>query len=657
MRVLGVVVFIIICTINVFAGESRSQSRFDSTHIRNSFFERLNEINKIEEDSLRIREIDHLVYDFTYPLPDYACSLANASLPYADSIKDTTMIVNFMLDMGVTLRMIEELDSSQLIYNRILEYLKDYHYPKGLALAYTGIAQVYYHRSEFKKSTEYCLRGMAVAETNRDSARYVIALNTLGVIHYSHGNYDEALVKFEECLRYCEAIGDSTNIETLNNNLGAIYKGKMEVRKAIKYFEKAIEVGDYQYAKPLINIGECYMMIDEFDKAQKYLDLAIGSNLVPGSHNDVLVHNNLGNLYGKQGLNKKALFHLKKSLAMAKANTSVNSTLDILNAMSHTYAQMGDYKKAYECKEEFATLNDSIFNADHHSRITEMEQKYKAEHRQNEIVQLRKESEISSIKIMQEKEKQQILIIILAVIIIFIVILFFLYNQKTRLSKAIERQKVVVENQNDMLQEGLDEKNILIKEVHHRVKNNLQIISSLLSLQSNTMKENPEVLQALKDARSRIESMSLIHQHLYQTETLKEVDCKEYFEELFNYLHFLMESNDRLEVQIETNDIRLGIDTIIPLGIILNELMTNAIKYAFSDINKGIVQVSLSQVEEGLVLVFKDNGRGVGEDFDFDGQTSLGVKLINLLSKKLKGKIEFFNDNGLTFKMRFKALK
>lgn len=213
-------------------------------------------------------------------------------------------------------------------------------------------------------------------------------------------------------------------------------------------------------------------------------------------------------------------------------------------------------------------------------------------------------------------------------------------------------------NYEKQIKDSLDEKSVLLMEVHHRVKNNLQIISGLIKLQSLTIQDG-EALSSLRECENRIMTMSLVHESLYQSENLAQINARNHLERLAsNILH--SETNaSHISLEIDVEDLYLNLDTAIPCSLIVNELLTNSVKYAFDEETCGTILLSLHRDPEGiLTLVVADTGRGLSPDFDINRATSLGLKLVvRLIHSQLKGTLEVDGANGATFTLRFPEKK
>ena len=222
-------------------------------------------------------------------------------------------------------------------------------------------------------------------------------------------------------------------------------------------------------------------------------------------------------------------------------------------------------------------------------------------------------------------------------------------------SKLQDNLKIHAQN----LQSSLEEKDTLLKEIHHRVKNNLQIISSLLFLQSCKIKDE-ENLYIFQESQNRIKSMALVHEKLYQSKELSRINFREYIYNLseFIYQTYKNQSAD-IEFEYKLDDIFMPIDDAVPLGLILNELLTNSVKYAFRDFNsenkkKKIIEIKLKKESGQLLFEVSDNGVGLPKDFDIQKSESLGLKLVSNLAQQVQGELKIRTDLGTAFTILLK---
>jgi two-component sensor histidine kinase len=203
---------------------------------------------------------------------------------------------------------------------------------------------------------------------------------------------------------------------------------------------------------------------------------------------------------------------------------------------------------------------------------------------------------------------------------------------------------------------ALAEKEILLKEIHHRVKNNLQVVASMLHLQAGYIKDG-EARTLFEESRMRVESMALLHEKLYQAKDLAGIDFREYVVDLAgNLLTLNTGGTKRIEMNLDIEGVILDVNKSIPCGLIINELVSNALAHAFPDEMKGKIDISMhSSIEKRIRLSVSDNGIGFPEDLDFRNTTSLGMQLVNSLVSQLEGLIELDRSEGTAFRIEFQA--
>ncbi|UPY77468.1 PAS domain S-box protein [Leptospira weilii] len=209
----------------------------------------------------------------------------------------------------------------------------------------------------------------------------------------------------------------------------------------------------------------------------------------------------------------------------------------------------------------------------------------------------------------------------------------------------------------EKLKKTLEEKEVMLKEIHHRVKNNLQVVASLLGLQAE-YSQNEKISRILKECERRIQSMALIHKELYQSENITKIDFCDYLNTLLISLLHSFGKEKKVEFNVSSNPNFVSIETAIPLGLIVNELVTNSLKYAFLNESEGQISVKLRLDMGESVLEVGDNGIGMPEKFDLDKSESLGLRLVEILSKQLRGKFVLLpagEERGTKFQIRFKA--
>ncbi|MBL4668526.1 MAG: hypothetical protein JKY30_04620, partial [Flavobacteriales bacterium] len=245
------------------------------------------------------------------------------------------------------------------------------------------------------------------------------------------------------------------------------------------------------------------------------------------------------------------------------------------------------------------------------------------------------------------------------VILAFTLIIFYtIYQissyketQQKKISKELEEK---VKERTALIETQRDEKEILLKEIHHRVKNNMQVIISLLSIQSGYTKDE-NALALFDEAKNRIRSMALIHEKMYQTGDLAYIDIQDYIMALTNDLIDTYSINCDIFLDIKIENVKFGIDTIIPLGLLLNEIISNALKYGFTGIDNGkmTIQLTFNEKEDTYNLLIGDNGVGMPKEILEKEEGSLGMELIKIFVTQLDGKIKRLENKGTFFEIIF----
>ena len=313
----------------------------------------------------------------------------------------------------------------------------------------------------------------------------------------------------------------------------------------------------------------------------------------------------------------------EKALELATSQSNVESRSEACKCLYFIHEKTGNYRASLEYYQDHVTLRDSIFNAENIKKLTRLEMEYNF-NRERDLQQLGADEK------QREYQRSIRLLITAALVSMLIAFLFYyLFHQRRKANQLLA-------DKNLEISKALSEKEVLLKEIHHRVKNNLQVISSLLSLQSRQL-EDSKAKEAIRASRNRVKSMALIHQKLYQDENLVEVDVQEYIDKLTGSLVSSYQTSDKtVHFHTDVDSIKLDVDSIIPIGLILNELISNALKYAFDNDHSGTIGVSLKERNDGIRLEVSDDGLGLPDTFSIENSKGLGYRLIIAFAEKLK---------------------
>jgi two-component sensor histidine kinase len=224
--------------------------------------------------------------------------------------------------------------------------------------------------------------------------------------------------------------------------------------------------------------------------------------------------------------------------------------------------------------------------------------------------------------------------------------------------KNHQKQRQIIQKQKELIEASLVEKETLLREIHHRVKNNLQIITSLLNMQTQEIND-PAVLASIQEGQSRVQAMSLIHQNLYQSEEINKVHVENYLKELVIICLKCLRAIPKISKFTLKPCARFDFDTAIPLGLIVNELVSNAFKYGFESKSKGSIHISIRALNDiDYELKVTDDGKGLPAGFDVGSPKTLGLRLVSILSKQLRGGFSAATaDKRTVFTVLFKDIK
>ena len=468
------------------------------------------------------------------------------------------------------------------------------------------------------------------------------AINSqLGVLHIDNKNFKEGIKFLTRSLFIYEELKDSFNIAALNINLGEAYRLFDVLDSAEICFSKSLEINQQMNSNLILayavgNLGMVHATEGKFVLAKNELQQAIYILQKLGDPYSLAVYKSeIGDILIQEGNGKPGEILLLESLEIAHEEGLKEQICDISKKLANYYGSIGQFKNALTYRKDFEIYRDSIINYENVRKIEQLRGEYEIEKKEAEIYFLNKTNEI----------QKSIGFGLGFGTLIFIVLTFLLF----RLYKKSKKTNLLLNEQKEIIQKSEQEKALLLKELNHRVKNNLQMISSLLNLQSHQLKGHPAA-ESLKAGKYRVEALSLVHQKLYQEDYNTKIALNEYIEELAQNLVHCFDKNVKLNLELE--NIEVDIDTAIPLGLVVNELITNSLKHAFNKKINPVMDIDLKQINNQLIVLIKDNGEGI-PDKNTSGKTdSFGLKLVNSLLKQLNGQLECKNNNGCSWEIR-----
>ncbi|MDQ1089472.1 sensor histidine kinase [Siphonobacter sp. SORGH_AS_1065] len=300
-----------------------------------------------------------------------------------------------------------------------------------------------------------------------------------------------------------------------------------------------------------------------------------------------------------------------------------------------------DFKSAFQYQEKWIASNDTVNRTDKNKQLAEAETRFKTQEKEQEIIRLDEENTSKS------RQFWWLFCGAGALLIMFTVALWQ-YRRIRQVNKELESTNALIWSRNKQISEQSDQLKNLMKELHHRVKNNLAIISSLLRLQSTRL-EDEGAVKAVKEGQQRVEAMSLIHQKLYESENITKVNMKEYISDLAQGLLYAYGYKiEDFDLRVDIAEIELDVEVAVPLGLILNEIITNSFKHAFAHIDNPQLSIILNE-NKPFHLEIKDNGPGIDMNKWQQPTGSFGKRLIVILSEQIGAILKVNNENGTRF--------
>lgn len=621
--------------------------------------------------------------------------IGRAYQPSAAPSRKDTAIINDWYQTAVK-AMDTNLNKADDLINKAWKMSIDIAYSRGIADGYYYTGRVYTQKNApdiagryFEKAISLYIQGQ-FAEHLADSYR------RLGEIYMGEGRYFTAFQHFVDGLRVAEDQHDAVGQVELSVRLAEYHSSvTKDYREAVATLDAVRRQPDTRlYAAPHPGVHMQYSIaysgLRRYNLALQHSRLARQSLGKSASRPDqlglLLVE---GDIYAKMrdlGRLNEVLEEARKllevtdeprqrhvyELLQATAWYLAGDYARAWNACQLLYGQLSDVSlrelrhqtRALHVKIAYALGNfsagDSLFDALEYSKDSlyavqyvgqgiEFRENYKLEKFERQI----KEQELL---LANTRYQRYGLIAGIIVLLTILGILYFHFREKDKLAHRVALKNAEISVQNEVLKQANKQNELLLREIHHRVKNNLQIINSLLSLQSRKS-TNQEVVTMMQESCSRIHSIALIHNKLYQQQSINRLSIQDYIEQLGEHLLSIYNvGNKQVNLHVDADEVSLDIDTAIPVGLILTELMTNSLKYAFIDRESGEIRVQMKHDGgRDYELIFQDNGVGIPENKLKQTDSTLGFRLIHSLTRQLAGIIHYTNGALSTYHIRFKG--
>jgi two-component sensor histidine kinase/tetratricopeptide (TPR) repeat protein len=574
---------------------------------------------------------------------------------------------------------------------------------------YDLLGAVYSQLGDYEEGLRYGLLAVRTAENLKDSSLQLCTIyNRVGLTYMNSKQLQEAYSYFNKSLLIAQKYNDYSSIIILTYNIGIVLLKLNQPDKVLKHLSRTVHKYSPQNIRDSISITilflGSYNRLKQYTTAQLYCNqlISISGKLAKYDSQQQRIYANIIPFFLASKQYSQARYYLTKRDYLCKeTNNLAGASGNHLHWFKLDSLQ-GNYLSAIAHFQQYNRLQDSLLNQTKTKQIASLEVLHETQQKeqniklkQQQINLLTKEGQIKSQKIQQD---QLVRNVIIGGAILLSILLGLIYNRyllKQRSNRLLQSQQQKLQSQHKELQaqqqelqahqKEIDHKNSylselltqkdslltqkdklleekdtllidkewLLKEIHHRVKNNLQVVMSLLNSQAASL-EDEAALSAIQESQNRVQAIALIHQKLYQSESVARIPMADYISEVVAYLHESYNLLQTIQFDLEVEPIELDVSQAVPLGLIINEAITNAFKYAFPQGRSGMVRLSLHRLAATTYeLTILDNGVGLPVGYQPASSRSLGMKLLHGFSRQLGGKLNIISPPGLSLSLVF----
>jgi two-component sensor histidine kinase len=550
-----------------------------------------------------------------------------------------------------------------------------------MAFPYTHYSTNFYAlllelEDKLPEALKYALDAVKTATSLHDSLIYPYCYARPGEIYYAlNGKEEEAITWYKKALEeVLKSGGDPVMYRPANaianylNKQGKSNEALTLIQSLLKKYPptNVIHKQDIYFT-----LAQTYNYLGKYEQAEKYLleaeRLEKEAEAIRGSVFVLQLYANMGDFYLQRKQYDKSRFYYNKLLANSNFNYQVYYPT-VQEALFKIDSAQGHFLSAINHYQEERRITDSVASVTTRQQMHELSLQYKTEQKDQNIRLLNKQSELQNAQLTQSRFNNNIIIAGIILLASLLALQYNRYRQKQKSTKLLHLKQEEINQKNARLEhlvkekDGLiddkdsliEEKEWLLKEIHHRIKNNLQIMISLLNTQSKYL-DSKEAIDAIAESKHRVQAMSLVHQKLYQFENTTFVNMQGYIAEFIDYLKSGFNLGNRIHFELQVTSIELDVSQAIPLSLILNEAITNTMKYAFGPTEKGTLSITMDEGVDGrIILEINDNGKGLPTGFDVTKSESMGIRLMKGLVKQLGGTFHLEDEQGVAIKIGFK---
>lgn len=521
---------------------------------------------------------------------------------------------------------------------------------KEVAFTNFKLGRTQYYRGNYKLASGHLSYAMRLAKKLKLKNLEADVLEYLGILYHVMPNprYQSSKLLIRS-LVIKQQLKDENGALRILEKLAGIYYDQKKFDSALYYSNAAVRLAEklalhYDANLSRLNAIPALLRLNQPAEAARRLQFFKTHVLDSADVNvNIRYYIQAGNYYTALQDTAAAQENYNTALKIALHTAFPELSSLVYRHMADAWYYNGDFKKAYECQLQFSNNMSSLYSKENFNTFKELEYIFKTNVTEDEVKFLNMQNEMSAIRLKDEQALRLVLMLSAAGFLLSAVVILVLYRRQKAKGRIIEKQAADLK--------------ILMKEIHHRVKNNLQVISSLLDLQSLTIGDS-RAAEAIKESRNRVQTMALIHQNLYQDGNMKNIEMEAYINNLAaNLFSAYNVRTSKITLHTKTDAVSLPVDLVVLIGFVLNELISNALKHAFCNKEKGILNITLQQHVDELLLEIKDNGDGFPPGFAIHRTDTFGFKLVNAFAKKLKARLDVFNNNGACVQLHIRNVR
>jgi two-component sensor histidine kinase/tetratricopeptide (TPR) repeat protein len=506
----------------------------------------------------------------------------------------------------------------------------------GLATAYLNIGVSEDKLSQYSEAINYFIRSSAIFESLKNDQYLSYDLNSIANCFVELNNYPKALEYNKKALVIRKKLKEKELVAESLNNIGFVFEKNKQPDSAIYYLSKCLAIRQHEkdstsLVLTLQDLGASVKMKGDLKMAESYV---LRSERIAAHYDmkeDIARGNSdLAEIYIQQKKYNQALVAINITIATARQLNIPELLMEAYSIKYNLYQQSGDYKNALYYSNKKSDLKDSLFSVAKNKTIDELEIKYQTSQKEKDIIALHLQNNLQQKIVKQQRLSITVLVVAAILLLLLFIIAYNSFRVKNRANLRIQT---------------------LMRDLHHRVKNNLQILSGLFTMQIENLSDEG-TKNALRENEARLTSMNLIHNKLYLDNTTTKIEMNEYLTNLLNHIKdsFGGQKQSAIDLRIEVSNIMLEADKAVAIGLIANELATNAFKYAFTD-KGGEIHLALELIEKSkLLLTLSDNGIGLKAE-NKDKAPSFGLKLVNLMARQLNSTLIVKNNHGVSYQL------